>query len=104
MGKLIYTAIASLDGYVEDKDGKFDWSAPDEETHSYINDLERAVGTHLYGRRMYEVMAVWQTLDLEEEPPVMRDYAQIWRDADKVVYSTTLKSPSTPRTMIENRF
>jgi dihydrofolate reductase len=104
MAKLIYAAITSLDGYIEDADGNFAWSAPDEEVHAFINDLERDVGTYLYGRRMYETMAVWETLDVADEPPAMRDYAEIWRAADKVVYSRTLAEPPTARTRIESRF
>jgi dihydrofolate reductase len=105
VGKLIYSAIASLDGYVEDEQGKFDWSAPDEEVHSFVNDLERPVGTYLYGRRMYEVMTFWETLrPPSDEPAVMLEYAEIWRAADKVVYSTTLDSVSSARTRIERSF
>ena len=104
MGKLIYAAITSLDGYVADAQGNFDWSAPDEEVHAFVNDLQRSIGTYLYGRRMYEVLAVWETLPLEGEPAVMRDFATLWRAADKVVYSTTLEAPSTPRTRIEHHF
>jgi dihydrofolate reductase len=99
--KLIYAAIASLDGYVADAKGEFGWAAPDEEVHAFVNDLERPIGTYLYGRRMYEVMAVWETLD---EEPVMRDFAEIWRGADKIVYSTTLDAPLTSRTRIERTF
>lgn len=105
MGKLIYAANISLDGYLEDEDGAFDWSVPDEEVHAFWNEHERGIGTSLYGRRMYETMAIWDTDDwLRDEPSVVRDYAQIWRDADKVVYSTTLASVSTARTRIERRF
>ena len=104
MAQLIYSAIASLDGFIEDADGNFDWAAPDEEVHAFVNDLERPVGTYLYGRRMYETMAVWQRMDVSAEPDVMRDYAGIWRDADKVVYSRTLAAASTPRTRIERDF
>jgi len=94
MARLIYTAIASLDGYVADADGSFDWSAPDEEVHAFVNELVRPAGTHLYGRRMYEVMRWWETAATgPDEPAVMRDFAQIWRAADKVVYSTTLAAP-----------
>jgi dihydrofolate reductase len=102
MARLIYAAITSLDGYVADEDGNFDWAAPDEEVHAFVNDLERPVGTHLYGRRMYEVMAVWETID--DPAPVMRDYAEIWRAADKVVYSKTLDAVPTPRTRLERDF
>lgn len=104
MGKLIYSALTSLDGYVADEDGMFDWAEPDEEVHGFVNDLERAAGTHLYGRRMYEVMAVWETMALDDQPAYMRDYAEIWRAADKVVFSRTLESPSTARTRIERDF
>src|SRR3954454_4243019 len=90
MGRLIYTAIMSLDGYVADEGGNFDWAAPDEEVHAFVNELERPVGTHLYGRRMYEVMEFWETVDSASEPQVMRDFTEIWRAADKVVYSRTL--------------
>jgi dihydrofolate reductase len=101
---LIYSAIASLDGYTADEDGQFDWSAPDEEVHAFINDLERPVGTYLYGRRMYETMTAWETLDLTDEPPEMRDFAQLWRAADKIVYSRTLAGPTTARTRVERDF
>src|SRR4051794_4197401 len=104
MARLIYSAIASLDGYVNDEDGRFDWSAPDEEVHAFVNDAERPVGTYLYGRRMYDVMAVWQTMSMEGEPAVMRDYAEIWRAAEKVVFSRSLEAPRTPRTRIERAF
>ena len=102
MAKLIYSAIASLDGYVADENGNFDWAAPDEEVHSFVNDLLRPVGTHLLGRRMYDVMAVWETLT--DQAPVMRDFAEIWRSADKIVYSRTLESVSSARTRIERDF
>jgi len=105
MAKLIYTAIASLDGYIADEQGKFDWATPDEEVHAFVNDLERNVGTHLYGRRMYEVMKVWETDEiLEDQPAVMRDYAQIWRPADKIVYSRSLEEVATSRTRLERTF
>src|SRR5919106_1557800 len=102
MGRLIYSALASLDGYVADTDGNFDWAAPDGDVHTFLNDLERPVGTMLLGRRMYEVLAVWDTLD--DPAPAMRDFAQIWRAADKVVYSRTLESVSTTRTQLEKEF
>jgi dihydrofolate reductase len=105
VAKLIYSAIASLDGYIEDEDGKFDWAEPDEEVHAFINDLERAVGTYLYGRRMYEVMAGWETdHTLADQSPFMRDFAQIWQAADKIVYSRTLAAVATARTRIERDF
>jgi dihydrofolate reductase len=104
MAKLIYAAIASLDGYVADADGKFDWSAPDEEVHAFVNDLERPVGTHLYGRRMYEVMVAWENPEAFADQPVLRDYAEIWQDADKVVYSKTLEVVSSSKTRIERDF
>jgi hypothetical protein len=99
MASLIYLAIGSLDGYIEDEQGKFDWAAPDEEVHAFVNDLERPVGTYLYGRRMCETMAYWETGD--DRPPVFRDYAEIWRAAEKVVYSRTLQTVSCERTRIE---
>src|SRR3954447_10267865 len=102
MAKLIYSAIASLDGYVEDEHGKFDWAAPDEEVHAFVNELERPIGTYLYGRRMYETMVAWETM--EDEHPVMRDFAQLWRAAEKVVYSRTLEPPASARTRIERDF
>ena len=102
MAKLIYAAIASLDGYIEDEQGKFDWAAPDEEVHAFVNDLERPVGTHLYGRRMYEMMVYWET-DGDDEP-VTRDFAEIWRAAEKIVYSRTLQTVSSERTRIEREF
>jgi dihydrofolate reductase len=105
MAKLIYSAIASLDGYIEDEEGIFDWAAPDEEVHAFINDLERPVGTYLYGRRMYETMAGWETdPTLAEQSPLMRDFAEIWQAADKIVYSNTLEKVSTARTRIERDF
>ena len=104
MAKLIYSAIMSLDGYVADEQGNFEWAAPDEEVHTFVNDLERPIGTYLLGRRMYDVMAVWETMDTSDEPQVMSDFAGVWRAADKVVYSTTLEAPSTPRTRIERAF
>jgi dihydrofolate reductase len=105
MAKLIYSAIQSLDGYVADEDGNFDWAAPDEEVHAFVNDLERPVGTYLYGRRMYEVMAPWETdPTLADQSPVMRDFAEIWQAADKTVYSKTLETVSTARTRIERDF
>ena len=105
MAKLIYMAITSLDGYIEDRDGKFDWAAPDEELHTFVNDLERPVATHLYGRRMYETMAYWETKQaVIGEPAFAQDYAVIWRAADKIVYSRTLETVSSARTRIEREF
>ena len=102
MGRLIYSAIASLDGYVADEDGRFDWAAPDEDVHAAVNDVVRPAGTHLYGRRTYEVLVPWETID--DDSPVIRDFAQIWRSADKVVYSRTLDEVSSARTRIEREF
>jgi dihydrofolate reductase len=105
MAKLVYSAIASLDGYVADEQGEFGWSMPDEEVHAFVNDLERPVGTYLYGRRMYEVMKVWESDDLlTGQPPCMHDYAEIWRSADKIVYSRTLDNVPTSRTRLERTF
>ena len=105
MAKLIYSAIASLDGYVADEDGNFDWAVPDEEVHTFINNLARPVGTYLYGRRMYETMVGWETdPTLADQSPLMEDFAQIWRAADKIVYSKTLEAVSTTRTRIERDF
>jgi dihydrofolate reductase len=104
LANLIYSAIASLDCYVADEGGNFDWAEPDEEVHSFINDLERPVGTYLYGRRMYEVMLPWETLKLASQPPVRRDFADIWQAADKVVYSKTLETVASARTRIEREF
>jgi len=105
MAKLIYSAITSLDGYVEDEAGKFDWAAPDEEVHAFVNDLERPVGTYLYGRRMYEVMTYWETAHtVTGQARVMQDFAELWQAADKVVYSKTLEAVSSARTRIERDF
>jgi dihydrofolate reductase len=105
MAKLIYSAIASLDGYIADEDGNFDWAVPDEEVHAFINDLDRPLGTYLYGRRLYETMVGWETdHTLAEQSPVMRDFAQIWQAAEKIVYSRTLEAVSTARTRIERDF
>src|SRR3954471_14418371 len=98
MARLIYSAICSLDGYVADADGKFDWARPDAEVHAFVNELERPIGTYLYGRRMYEVMRFWETA---EGPGITGEYAEIWRAADKVVYSRTLTEPTTARTRVE---
>jgi dihydrofolate reductase len=104
LAKLIYTAISSLDGYVADEDGNFDWAEPDAEVHAFVNDLERPVGTYLCGRRLYEVMVVWETMPTVDEPPVIKDYADIWRAAEKIVYSKTLETVSSARTRIERSF
>ena len=105
MARLIYSAITSLDGYVADQDGNFDWAAPDEELHTFVNDLERPVGTYLYGRRMYEVMVYWESAHtLAGQPPFVRDFTRIWQAADKIVYSRTLASVSSARTRIERDF
>jgi dihydrofolate reductase len=105
MSRLIYSAIASLDGYIADEDGNFDWAVPDEDVHAFINDLDRPLGTYLYGRRMYETMVGWETdPTLAEQSPLMRDFAEIWQAADKIVYSRTLKAVSTARTRIERDF
>ncbi len=102
MARLIYSAIASLDGYVEDEQGGFEWAAPDQEVHAFVNNLERPVGVYLYGRRMYETMLFWETEGTgSDQPAVMRDFAEIWRAADKVVYSRTLQTVSSERTRIE---
>jgi dihydrofolate reductase len=102
MAKLIYSAIASLDGYVEDEQGRFEWAAPDDEVHAFINDLERPIGVYLYGRRMYETMVFWETVGTgSDQPTVTRDFAEIWRAAEKIVYSRTLQTVSSARTRIE---
>jgi dihydrofolate reductase len=105
MAKLVYTAITSLDGYVADEAGAFDWAAPDDEVHAFVNDLERPIGTYLYGRRLYEVMVAWEAMPTDpDQPPAVRDYARIWQAADKVVYSTSLAAVSSARTRIERDF
>jgi dihydrofolate reductase len=105
MPKLIYSAITSLDGYVADEHGGFDWAAPDEEVHAFVNELERPVGTYLYGRRMYEVMVAWATMDtLPDQPPVVQDFTEIWQAADKIVFSRTLETVASARTRIERDF
>lgn len=105
LAKLIYAALASLDGYVADKAGNFDWAVPDEEVHAFINDLERPIGTYLYGRKMYETMAGWETPDTTpDRTPVMLDFARIWQAAEKIVYSTTLRTVSTAKTRLERAF
>ncbi|HEY1238146.1 MAG TPA: dihydrofolate reductase family protein [Solirubrobacterales bacterium] len=105
MAKLIYATQTSLDGYINDEQGNFDWARPDEEVHTFFNDLERSVGTYLYGRRMYETMRYWQDPpDVDQQPAYIHDFSEVWKDADKVIYSRTLESPSTPRTRIESEF
>src|ERR671910_859998 len=105
MAKLIYSTIASLDGYNADEDGNFDWAEPDEEVHTFVNDLERPVGTYLLGRRTYEVMTYWEEPPaLDKQPPFVREFARIWQTADKVVYSKALEDVSTARTRIERQF
>jgi dihydrofolate reductase len=105
MAKLIYSAIGSLDGYVEDASGTFDWAAPDDEVHAFVNDLERPIGVYLYGRRMYETMVFWETVDPDGDgPAVARDFAAIWQAAEKVVYSRTLETVSSSRTRLERDF
>lgn len=105
MAKLSYAAITSLDGFIEDADGSFAWAEPDAELHGYVNEIERPIGTHLYGRRMYETMAVWESMGQEPDAPqVEASYAAMWRDLDKVVYSRTLEEVWTPRTRLEREF
>ena len=105
MARLIYAAISSLDGYIEDADGKFDWAFPDDDVHRFFNDLVRSARTYLYGRRMYETMLVWETdPSLAAHSPITRDFAEIWRAANKIVYSKTLPAASTARTRIERSF
>jgi dihydrofolate reductase len=105
LARLIYSAIASLDGYVEDEQGMFDWAAPDEEVHAFVNDLERSIGTYLYGRRMYETMLFWEAVSTgDDQSAVLRDYAEVWRAAEKIVYSRMLETASSARTRIERDF
>jgi dihydrofolate reductase len=105
MAKLIYAAITSLDGYIEDPEGGFDWAEPDVEVHEFVNDLTRSIGTYLYGRRMYETMVFWERPPkLSEQPSYVRDFAELWQAADKIVYSKTLETPSSARTRIERGF
>jgi dihydrofolate reductase len=105
VARLIYATIASLDGYVADADGNFDWAAPDEEVHRFVNDLERPIGTYLYGRRMYEVMVYWESADLlVDQSTVVQEFAAIWQAAEKIVYSKTLEAVSSARTTIEGDF
>ncbi len=104
MAKLIYSAITSLDGYVNDDDGRFDWAAPDEEVHAFVNDLERGIGTYLYGRRLYQVMVAWESMPTQGRSAAVADYAAIWRAADKVVFSRHLDTVSSAKTRIEREF
>jgi dihydrofolate reductase len=104
MAKLIYAALASLDGYVADADGNFDWAAPDEDVHAVVNDLQRSIGTLLLGRRMYDVLVAWETMDTANEPAVIQDFAELWRTSDKIVYSRTLEAGSSARTRIDRSF
>jgi dihydrofolate reductase len=105
MAKLIYSAITSLDGYIEDPEGKFEWAEPDEELHAFVNDLERPIGTYLYGRRMYETMVFWESPPaLTAQPPYVQDFAEIWQKADKLVYSKQLQTLTSAKTRIERNF
>jgi dihydrofolate reductase len=105
MVKLVYAAMMSLDGFIEDEGGNFDWAEPDREVHTFINDLELRHGTYLYGRSMYEVMAAWENDELlRGMPGYMQDFARMWRAADKVVYSASLEGVSTARTRLEPSF
>lgn len=104
MAKLIYSAITSLDGYIEDENGKFDWAEPDDEVFAFVNELERPIGTYLYGRRMYETMVPWETMDTAGQSRAMQEFATLWRAADKVVYSRTLDEATSERTRVERDF
>jgi dihydrofolate reductase len=105
MAKLIYSAITSLDGYSEDAEGKFEWAEPDEEVHAFVNDLERPIGTYLYGRRTYETMVFWEKpQELSAQPPFVQDFAEIWKRADNIVYYRTLQTVTSARTLIEREF
>jgi len=105
MGRLIYAGLMSLDGYIADRDGNFDWAQPDAEVHSFVNELQRQAGTYLLGRRMYEVLAVWDhPEEFGEIPDYIRDYAELWKASDKVVFSRTLQDVATTRTRIEREF
>ena len=105
MANLIYAAITSLDGYIADENGNFDWGEPDEEVHTFVNDLERSIGTYLYGRRLYEVMVYWETMHTQPDlPDYILEYSEIWRGTDKIVYSKTLENASSARTRIEREF
>jgi dihydrofolate reductase len=104
MAKLISAALASLDGFVADEDGNFDWAEPDADVHGFVNDLARPVGTMLLGRRMYDVLVAWETMETADEPTQIKDFAEIWHAADKVVYSKTLETVSSAKTRIERAF
>jgi dihydrofolate reductase len=104
VAKLVYSILASLDGYVADESGNFGWAAPDSEVHRFVNDLERSIGTMLLGRRMYDVLVAWETWDTSSEPDVIKDYASLWRTADKVVFSRTLERAASAKTSIERDF
>jgi len=104
VAKLTYSMLTSLDGYVADQDGNFEWAAPNEEVHAFIDDLERSTGTFLLGRRMYETLAVWDTMPEDGPSPAVNDYGRIWRAAKKIVYSTSLSEPTTKSTEIEHEF
>lgn len=105
MAKLIYSAISSLDGYIEDTEGKFDWAAPDKEVHQFVNNLERSVGVYLLGRRMYEIMKVWETdPELAADSPITHEFSEIWKQADKIVFSKTLQNVETRKTRLERNF
>jgi dihydrofolate reductase len=105
VGKLVYSALTSLDGYVADEDGTWDWAVPDDEVHAFVNDLQRRVGIHLYGRRIYEVLRVWETMHtVPDQSPVIYEFAETWQAAEKVVYSRTLEAVSTARTRLEREF
>lgn len=98
MARLVYTGLVSLDGYINDAEGHFDWAEPSEEIHQFANDLDRTIGTHVYGRRLYETMVFWETVPPAE--PVINDYAELWRGADKVVISSTLSEVASARTTL----
>src|SRR5262245_54495518 len=104
MPKLLYTVITSLDGYVNDEDGRFEWAAPDRSVHAFVNDLERPIGTYLYGRRLYETMVFWETVEPQVDQPEVADFAALWRAAAKVVYSTSLGEVTSARTRLERTF
>lgn len=104
MADLIYASMMSLDGYIEDATGKFDWAMPSEQVHAYMNDLSRPIETQIYGRKLYEVMVFWETVDAADEPPVVAEFAEIWRGCEKVVVSRTLQEVSSERTRLIAEF